>query len=42
VVNPKEKLVKTVRRPIKEILSLPPIEGNAIGDHEMDSYSMNS
>jgi len=29
VVDPKEKLVETVRRPVKERLSLPPIEGNA-------------
>jgi hypothetical protein len=32
----KEKVVETVR-PIKERLSLPPIEENPVGDDEMDS-----
>jgi hypothetical protein len=41
-VNPKEKLVEKVRRPVKERLSLPPFEGNAAGDDEMDSDFMDS
>ena len=41
-VDPEEKLVESVRKPVKERLSLPPIEGNAIGDDEMDSNFMDS
>jgi len=41
-VDPKEKLIETVRRPVKEILSLPPVEGNVAGDDEMDSDFMDS
>jgi hypothetical protein len=36
-VNPKEKLVETVIRPVKERLFFLPVEGNAAGDDEMDS-----
>jgi hypothetical protein len=35
-VDPKEKLVETVRRPVKERLSLPPVEGNVVGNDEID------
>lgn len=35
-IDPKEKLVETIRRPVKR-LSLPPVEGNATVDDEMDS-----
>ena len=35
-VNPKEKLVKAVRRPVKERLPLPPVEGSVDSDF-MDS-----
>jgi len=41
-VDPKEKLVEMVRRPVKERLSLPPVEGNADRDDEMDSDFMDS
>ena len=44
VVDPKgeEKLVETVRRPVKERLSLPPIKENPVGDDEMDSNFLDS
>jgi len=42
VVDPKEKLVETVRGPVKERLSFSPIEGNVDGDDEMDSDFMDS
>jgi hypothetical protein len=38
----KEKLVENVRSPIKERLSLPPIEENHVGDDEMDKIFMDS
>jgi len=41
-VDPKEKLVETVRRQVKERLSLPPVEGNVAGDDKMDSDFMDS
>jgi len=41
-VDPKEKLVEIVRRLVKEILSLPPVEGNVARDDEMDSDFMDS
>ena len=36
-VDPKEKLVEMVRRPVKKRSSLPPVEGNVVRDDEMDS-----
>jgi len=36
-VDPKEKLVEMVRRPVKERLFLPLVEGDAAGADEMDS-----
>jgi hypothetical protein len=38
----KEKVVEIVKRPIKERMSLPPIEENPVGDDEMDSGCMDS
>jgi len=40
MVDPEEKLVESVRKPVKERLSLPCVEGNAIWDDEMDSDLM--
>lgn len=34
----KQKLVEVVKRPIKERLSLPPVEENPTRDDEMNSY----
>ena len=40
--DPKEKLVETFRRPMKERLSLPLVEENNVEDDEMDSDFMDS
>ena len=41
-VNPKEKMVEIVRRPVKKMLSLPPVKENVVRDDEMDSDFMDS
>ena len=41
-VNVEEKLVESVKKSVKERLSLPPVEGNTVGDDEMDSDFMDS
>jgi hypothetical protein len=41
-VDPEEKLVEAVRKPVKEMLSLPLVEENIVGYDEMDSDFMDS